>query len=203
MGVCDERLGFKAENVILMGDSAGGGLALTLQLYLSSLMWSGEGGLGRAKKLVLHSPMTDLTLGTDSFVGNEGVDIISPYVCSLARDNYLRHVMPVAGRKNSHLQEGEYTGESRIDAIASRYLIDPYASLQPLARAELKRLASELPDTILDLGPFHPLFSLGLDARRHRYLAQTLHLLLPPLEVEEEEGGMGYASYCRRRGDIC
>ncbi|KAJ1596928.1 hypothetical protein NDA14_001017 [Ustilago hordei] len=185
-----KRLGFKAENVILMGDSAGGGLALTLQLYLSSLMWSGEGGLGRAKKLVLHSPMTDLTLGTDSFVGNEGVDIISPYVCSLARDNYLRHVMPVAGRKNSHLQEEEYTGESRIDAIASRYLIDPYASLQPLARAELKRLASELPDTILDLGPFHPLFSLGLDARKHRYLAQTLHLLLPPLGVEEEEGEM-------------
>lgn len=192
-----KRLGFKPENVILMGDSAGGGLCLTLQLYLCSLLWSDEKGgkgLGRAKKLVLHSPMTDLTLGTDSFTTNQGVDIISPYMCSLARDNYLRHVMHVDRRSNSHLQPAQFTGESRIDAISSRYFINPYSPLTPdlLAseqyKSQIKRLAQELPETILDLGSFHPLFSLGLNARENKYLAQTLRLLLAPSIIDRGEG---------------
>ncbi|SNX85689.1 uncharacterized protein MEPE_04398 [Melanopsichium pennsylvanicum] len=182
-----KRLGFKPENVILMGDSAGGGLCLTLQLYLSSLMWSSRNGndghLGRARKLVLHSPMTDLTLGTQSFTYNEGVDIISPYKCSLARDNYLRHFIPVDGRKNLKL-EGKILGEKNLEQIAGRYKIDPY-TLSPEIEAsekyrqELSRLAKELTETIHDLGAFHPLFSMGLNAKQNIYLAQTLLLFRP------------------------
>ncbi|SJX64301.1 uncharacterized protein SRS1_14949 [Sporisorium reilianum f. sp. reilianum] len=181
-----KRLGFRAENVILMGDSAGGGLALSLQLYLSALMWSERGrGLGRAKKLVLHSPMTDLTLDTHSFVHNKPVDIISPYMCSLARDNYLRHVIHVEGRHNAHLRAE--AGERQIDPIAARYDIDPYSSTPSASfHDELSRLATELPATILELGAFHPLFSQGLDARRNRYLAQCL-LLLQRVKEDEDE----------------
>uniref|UniRef100_V5ENX3 Alpha/beta hydrolase fold-3 domain-containing protein n=2 Tax=Kalmanozyma brasiliensis (strain GHG001) TaxID=1365824 RepID=V5ENX3_KALBG len=187
-----KRLGFKPENVILMGDSAGGGLALSLQLYLSALLWSGEEGLGRAKKLVLHSPMVDLTLGTESFTANDKVDIISPYMCSLARDNYLRHVISVDGRKNTFV-DGRGYGEGRVDEVAARYELDPY-SLEPSAsesdsrvQGEMKRLASELSETVLELGAFHPLFSLGLDARGNKYLAQCLLLFHPPPSQSDAE----------------
>ncbi|TKY89692.1 hypothetical protein EX895_001477 [Sporisorium graminicola] len=185
-----KRLGFRPENVILMGDSAGGGLALSLQLYLSALMWSKKGqALGRAKRLVLHSPMTDLTLDTPGFVRNESVDIISPYMCSLARDNYLRHVIHIDGRHNPHLPA--QAGESQIDVLAARYAIDPYSAPTSSSKldAELSRLATELPQTIAELGAFHPLFSQGLDARRHRYLAQSL-MLLRPLDAESDETEM-------------
>ena len=175
-----KRLNFRPENVILMGDSAGGGLALSLQLYLSALMWSGK-SLGRASKLVLHSPMTDLTLDTESFVRNGAVDIISPYMCSLARDNYLRHVIAVEGRR-SGLPES--AGKSRIDVVASRYDVDPSSASND--GKELARLAAELPTTILELGAFHPLFSMGLDARRNKYLAQCL-LLFQPLPGETSQ----------------
>lgn len=188
-----KRLKFKPENVILMGDSAGGGLALSLQLYLSSHVWTGT-SLGRAKKLVLHSPMTDLTLSTDSFERNNGVDIISPYMCSLARDNYLRHVIPVQGRSNALLQDMT-TGERNIDKVAARYAIDPFDLSRSdrqskRFRHELQRLAQDLPETILELGAFHPLFSLGLDARQNKYLAQCLLLFdaPPACKAEEEQG---------------
>ncbi|CDW99428.1 hypothetical protein [Sporisorium scitamineum] len=99
-------------------------------------------------------------------------------MCSLARDNYLRHVIPVDGRHNPHLPTT--AGESQIDTIASRYNIDPYTTTTPPhppnLHAELSRLATELPTTILDLGAFHPLFSLGLNAQRNKYLAQCLLL---------------------------
>lgn len=187
-----KRLGFRAENVILLGDSAGGGLALSLQLYLSALEWSGS-GIGRARKLVLHSPMTDLTLGTANFTANAAVDIISPYMCSLARDNYLRHVIPVAGRTNPATDSKSY-GESRADKVAARYDIDPY-TLTPEQeqsehyREQLARLAAELPETITQLGAFHPLFSPGLDASKHKYLAQAL-LLLRPTPSHAHEGNL-------------
>lgn len=196
-----KRLGFKAENVILMGDSAGGGLALSLQLYLSALEWSaatekGRGRLGRAKKLVLHSPMTDLTLDTRAFTCNQGVDIISPYMCSLARDNYLRHVIPVSGRKNPHLEKP--SGQTNIDTVAARYAFDPYTAVTSEMeeseefQTELALLAKELPETIVDLGAFHPLFSMGLDARSNKYLAQALLLFKPtPAMRKHKEGRNG------------
>ncbi|SPO29392.1 uncharacterized protein UTRI_04879_B [Ustilago trichophora] len=191
-----KRLRFRPENVILMGDSAGGGLALSLQLYLSALDCSrkeGEMGLGRAKKLVLHSPMTDLTLQGESFTANQGVDIISAYMCSLARDNYLRHFIPIPGRTNPQLvSRHESLGRANVDPIAARYDIDPYHLSAEIEEGEhfqreLGRLAEELPETIVELGAFHPLFSMGLDARENRYLAQALRLLRPKEEEEELE----------------
>lgn len=185
-----KRLKFKPENVVLMGDSAGGGLAMTLQLYLSSLIWSGnETGLGRAKRVVLHSPMTDLTLATKSFWNNAGVDIITPYMCSLARDNYLRHVIPVPGRKNPHV-DAQRNGQKMVAQVSARYNIDPYNLTDQIEsgeqlQQELRRLAKELPETIVELGAFHPLFSMGLDAKQNKYLAQALLLLKPNKEVPD------------------
>ena len=189
-----KRLGFRPENVILLGDSAGAGLALSLQLYLSALQHSTpdtEGaGLGRARKLVLHSPMTDLTLAGASFTANEATDIITPYMCSLARDNYLRHMIPIPNRPNPSI-DALHGGEGKVDAVAGRYDIDPYALTPRVERSqhhreELTKLARELPETIVELGAFHPLFCMGRDARTHRYLAQALLLLKP----QGGEGGM-------------
>lgn len=185
-----KRLGFQPHNVILMGDSAGGGLAMALQLYLSARVWAKhdepqEGSLGRARKLVLHSPMVDLTLGTQAFTANRGVDIISPYMCSLARDNYLRHFIPLPNRPSPTSN----VGECNIAAVAQRYDLDP--SIAPNQRgdgwnAELARLGAELSATVAELGAFHPLFSSGLDARANAYLAKTLLLLTPTPRGEDE-----------------
>ncbi|GAC99732.1 hypothetical protein PHSY_007335 [Pseudozyma hubeiensis SY62] len=134
--------------------------------------------------------MTDLTLSTDSFTQYNAVDIISPYMCSLARDNYLRHVMPVAGRKNASVDD-KITGEANVGKVAARYDLDPYSLAveqrrSEKVRGEVARLAKELPETILELGAFHPLFSLGLDARKNKYLAQCLLLLEASPEADGE-----------------
>ncbi len=153
-----KRLGFKAENVILMGDSAGAGLAWTLQLYLSSLMWSDRDvGLGRARKMVLHSPWVDLTMSGKSLMRNEGVDIIVPTMCSAARDNYLRHFIEVHGRHNPHLS-AKGNGAKMVEVIAGRYDINP-STLTPEMESsehfqtELRKLANELPKPYCNWAP--------------------------------------------------
>ena len=56
--------GLKAEQIIVAGDSAGGGLALALTMYLR------DHGEELPKKLVLMSPWTDLTASGESYETN-------------------------------------------------------------------------------------------------------------------------------------
>lgn len=56
--------GYQGEQIIVTGDSAGGGLALSLALYLR------DNGEPLPKKMVLMSPWTDLTASGDSYRTN-------------------------------------------------------------------------------------------------------------------------------------
>lgn len=58
------EMGYKGNQIIIAGDSAGGGLALALCLYLK------DKGLPLPKKLVLMSPWTDLAATGDSYETN-------------------------------------------------------------------------------------------------------------------------------------
>ena len=63
-----KRAGWKSEQIIVAGDSAGGGLALALCMYLKDHNIRLPGGL------VLMSPWTDLTASGPSYLDNYGRD---------------------------------------------------------------------------------------------------------------------------------
>ena len=161
--------GFKAENIILLGDSAGGGLALCLAMYLAALNISNQPetmdlDLGRPRKLLIHSPWIDLTLTGDSMTRNLDTDFMSLNMCSWARDNYLRHVMRIPGRKNAFVED---RGPLGINAINNRRDLGD-------EHGDLVKVANELVDSVPVLGPFHPFFSPGIDTS---YTRQALRLL--------------------------
>ena len=60
--------GYKAENVIVVGDSAGGNLAMQLLLKLH------DAGEPMPRGVVLYSPWIDMTASGDSYVYNYKVD---------------------------------------------------------------------------------------------------------------------------------
>ena len=60
--------GFAAQNIALLGDSAGGGLALTLLMMLRDAKQPMPGAV------VLIAPWTDLTVSSPSYTSNAGVD---------------------------------------------------------------------------------------------------------------------------------
>ena len=77
-------LGYKAEDVIVVGDSAGGNLALILSLALK------RAGRPLPGALLLFSPWTDLLLCGDSLEANADIDpVLSPEYVRAARDAYL------------------------------------------------------------------------------------------------------------------
>lgn len=62
--------GYRSENIIVAGDSAGGGLALVLCLYLR------DEGMPLPAGLICMSPWTDLTMSNPSYKDNYEKDII-------------------------------------------------------------------------------------------------------------------------------
>ncbi len=64
------RGGWQPEQIVLAGESAGGGLALALCHYLK------EHGQALPGALLVMSPWTDLTLSGDSYVDNFSTDIV-------------------------------------------------------------------------------------------------------------------------------
>ncbi|KDQ15740.1 hypothetical protein BOTBODRAFT_65401 [Botryobasidium botryosum FD-172 SS1] len=96
-----EDLAIPAENIIVSGDSAGGGLSLGLLLYLRDNGYPLPGGA------ILMSPWIDLTMSCDSWATNEEFDVI----CSTDPDDHMHPVM-------------NYLGAEGIEA----YLTHPYAS---------------------------------------------------------------------------
>ena len=63
-----EEKGFPPEKIVIAGDSAGGGLALALGLYLK------DHGISMPAGFILMSPWTDLTLSGESLKYNYGRD---------------------------------------------------------------------------------------------------------------------------------
>ncbi len=101
--VYQEMIASGTKNIILAGDSAGGGLGLAL---LAKIL---EENLPRPAGVVVFSPWTDLTLSGDSLKSNEKTDyVLPPKQVRAARDFYAPddfknpHASPVfANFKNS------------------------------------------------------------------------------------------------------
>ncbi|KAF8586272.1 alpha/beta-hydrolase [Ramaria rubella] len=89
------------ENILLAGDSAGGGLSLGLLMYLRDNNYPMPAGA------ILLSPWVDLTMSCDSWDSNAPYDVIP-------RPNANDHLNPVAC----------YLGEEGLE----KYLTHPYAS---------------------------------------------------------------------------
>jgi epsilon-lactone hydrolase len=76
--------GIGAEQIVVSGDSAGGGLALSTMLKIA------ERGLARPCALVLLSPWTDLTLSGESIETRAAVDPwLRPHILAPMRGHYL------------------------------------------------------------------------------------------------------------------
>ncbi|KDR85688.1 hypothetical protein GALMADRAFT_379681 [Galerina marginata CBS 339.88] len=95
-----EDLHIPPENLIICGDSAGGGLSLALLMYLR------DNGYALPSGAILMSPWVDLTMSCESWDSNAPYDVV-PFPTA---DN---HMNPIA------LYLGEHTEE---------YLTHPYAS---------------------------------------------------------------------------
>ncbi|MDB5229128.1 MAG: alpha/beta hydrolase protein [Bacteroidota bacterium] len=77
------------ENIFIMGDSAGGGLALALLQLIR------KHKLAQAAGLVLLSPWTDLTLSGDSVHGKKDIDpMVSPGLLEIFSKRYLGDADP-------------------------------------------------------------------------------------------------------------
>lgn len=78
-------LGYR--DIVLAGDSAGGGLCITLLLYLNQLsMNNPPTSLILPSAILLYSPWLDLTLSTYS---RDACDFINPTMMANSRDMYL------------------------------------------------------------------------------------------------------------------
>lgn len=97
------RLGFRADRLVLAGDSAGGALALVCALAAA--------GLGRAKPLaqLLYYPVTDLRGGTDSYQSVTGVPITARTMAWFA-GHYLPTPSDAADWRASPLIAADFSG---------------------------------------------------------------------------------------------
>ncbi|KIY73560.1 hypothetical protein CYLTODRAFT_365646 [Cylindrobasidium torrendii FP15055 ss-10] len=95
-----EDLHVPPENIIVSGDSAGGGLSLALLMYLR------DNGYPLPSSAILMSPWVDLTMSCESWVSNAPYDVIP--LCSPTDPNN-----PIASYLGPHLE---------------KYLMHPYAS---------------------------------------------------------------------------
>ncbi|KAF8665374.1 hypothetical protein AX16_000393 [Volvariella volvacea WC 439] len=95
-----EDLRIPSENVIVTGDSAGGGLSLALLMYLR------DNGYPLPAAAVLMSPWVDLTMSCESWDSNANYDVV-PFPSADS------HMNPIALYLGDHME---------------RYLTHPYAS---------------------------------------------------------------------------
>ncbi|MBQ1451948.1 MAG: alpha/beta hydrolase [Clostridia bacterium] len=128
--------GYKAENVIVVGDSAGGNLAMQLLLRLR------DAGKTMPRGVVLYSPWIDMTASGDSYVYNYKVDPVFG----------IRGVTPTPEETKELLYKSElfmWLGDTpRDDPYVSPVLADYDSSFPPLlcfvGGIEMLRSESEL-----------------------------------------------------------
>ncbi|PCH34152.1 hypothetical protein WOLCODRAFT_113251 [Wolfiporia cocos MD-104 SS10] len=95
-----DELNIPPENIIVAGDSAGGGLALALVMYLR------DNGYPLPSAAILMSPWVDLTMSCDSWDSNAQYDIVPRPIPG-------DHLNPIACYLGEHME---------------KYLTHPYAS---------------------------------------------------------------------------
>jgi len=158
-----DRLGFLPRNITLLGEGAGAGLCVSLTLYLSALSQTSKSAarIGRPGKLLLFSPWCDMTVSEDILRQNSEVDIIDLESQLRAR---LRYIETFEKRPSG--KELEQT----VENLSGRYAGKG-------DDIDLTKLGSELPETIENLGPSHPLISPGMPISVNRYTKMAMQLL--------------------------
>jgi len=175
--------GHSAARIVVAGDSAGGNLALCLQLALR------DEGREQARAAVLYSPWLDLTASRASCRVGDAVDYgQTSFLLRHARDFAGR--VPLSDRRVSPL-EAELEGLAPLFVVTggAERLFDECAELVERARqagvqAEL-RVAADMPHNPPALADFHPSAAAAF-AQSGRFAADSLStgLLLP-----EQHGG--------------
>ncbi|CAO1623291.1 unnamed protein product [Jaminaea pallidilutea] len=102
-------LRFRPENVYLVAEGSGAGLAMALMMWLSTLQQSTSTrpaaiGLGRPGKVILWSPWCDLTMRSPTWETNGQFDIKPVKASRKARDLYISslHKQQSARKSRSH-----------------------------------------------------------------------------------------------------
>ncbi|MBB5514313.1 acetyl esterase/lipase [Rubricella aquisinus] len=137
--------GYEAGNIVLAGDSAGGGLALAL------LHMIGEEGLPHPAATVAFSPWCDMTLSGDSLVSNVRRDAILPAArLPEVVSRYLDGAEPTDPRASPLFGTFRGAGPVLIQASKAELLADD-------ARRMGAKLTADGVDVELDLWPgcFH------------------------------------------------
>lgn len=181
-----DRLGFECKNIILLGDSAGAGLCVSLVLYLSMLAHVGQRGLARPGKVLLFSPWCDFTVPRDILEqSGEG----RPFVSPLARSSMLTRNLRQPGKLDIIDFEGMLLErQAYLQHLPSTL---PENDRQGWAKRasdetnELGAFAHQLTKTISILGASHPLISPGMPKSMSAYTERALQLL----QSDEDEVG--------------
>lgn len=122
-------LGYRPDQLILAGDSAGGGLALSLALALRDL------GQPLPVALLLISPFTDLTLGSDAMRSLSGRDpVLSRQVLRRAADWYRQDIAHDDPRVSPRFADLRGLPPLLIQVGSEEILLDDALNLERQAR---------------------------------------------------------------------
>jgi acetyl esterase/lipase len=105
---------FGAENIILLGDSAGGGLALALSMYRKSL------GMSLPARLILLSPWLDISMANPDIANYEELDLSLDIEGLRVQGTYYRGNLPGAHPLVSPIY-GDINGQPVMDVYVGTH----------------------------------------------------------------------------------
>ncbi|CAO1636775.1 unnamed protein product [Sympodiomycopsis kandeliae] len=101
---------FRPENVYLVAQGSGAGVAMSLMTWLSALqMQNRQDSYGKPAKVLLWTPWCDLTMQSPTWSQNESFDIISGKHAKQARDAYVSSL----GNQHQH-RDGATSSSSTL-----------------------------------------------------------------------------------------
>lgn len=148
-----EEKGYEPEKIVVAGDSAGGGLALSLMMYLK------DQGIPLPGGIITMSPWTDVTLGGESYESNYETDPLF----GNSRENMLYQCSYIgdADTKNPYLSPlfGDFSGLPPMLMQVGEYEVLLSDTIQVSEKA---KSAGVKVRTSVYGGMFH-VFQMGLD----------------------------------------
>lgn len=148
-----EEKGYEPEKIVIAGDSAGGGLALSLVMYLK------DQGIPLPGGIITMSPWTDVTLSGESYEGNYEIDPLF----GNSKENMLYQCSYIgeADPKNPYLSPlfGSFTGFPPMLMQVGEYEVLLSDTMQVSQKAKKSGVKVR---TSVYAGMFH-VFQMGLD----------------------------------------
>ncbi|CDZ98133.1 Arylacetamide deacetylase [Phaffia rhodozyma] len=140
---------FKPENIVLVGSSAGGGLAWSLISYLSILQETiskDELNLGVPGKVALISPWLDLSLSQPSLENNIRLDILNYNQMVTASERYLTNIPTIeTGESFTVNQLSNLLDPAAFASLGKRHpLFSPAPNQDPTSKKDVTELVSRL-----------------------------------------------------------